>query len=95
MAKITRRVRAAAMLAGVSLAVSSGLTGGGLALAAGRATGTPGARAGSPAAFAQFLPRKVPKPGMSSVLNGVFCTSSGNCWAVGTYTPSAGNGAPQ
>ena len=92
MAKITRRVRVAAMLAGVSLAVSSGLTGGGLALAAGRATGTPGPRAGSPAAFAQFLPRKVPKPGQSSVLNGVFCTSSGNCWAVGTYTPSAGNG---
>jgi hypothetical protein len=36
--------------------------------------------------------RKVPQPGNSSVLNGVFCTSAANCWAVGTYTPSAGNG---
>ena len=80
MAKITRRVRVAAMLAGVSLAVSSGLTGGGLPWPPGRPTGTPGPRAGSPAAFAKFLPRKVPKPGQSSVLNGVFCTSSGNGW---------------
>jgi hypothetical protein len=38
--------------------------------------------------------RKVPRPGQSSVLNGIFCTSSANCWAVGTYTPSSG-GAPR
>jgi hypothetical protein len=38
--------------------------------------------------------RKVPKPGQSSVLNGIFCTSSANCWAVGSYTPSSG-GAPR
>lgn len=35
--------------------------------------------------------RRVPKPGKSSVLNGVFCTLSANCWAVGNYTPSTGN----
>lgn len=120
MVKVTRMpMRAAAMLAGVSLVIAAGVAGGvaggGPAVAAGRAARVPGPRAcGTGADLApRHRPgarrhrsaarrrqrgcpagggRKVPKPGNSSVLNGVFCTSAANCWAVGTYTPSAGNG---
>lgn len=99
MTKITRMpVRAAAMLVGVSLAVAGVLAGAGPAVAGGRPAGDQGLRA---AALAQILrhgtgvslaslpraARRVPKPGMTSALNGVFCTSSANCWAVGDYTP--------
>jgi hypothetical protein len=51
-------------------------------------TGT--GRSGAPA-----LPRGVPgvvAPGTSSSLNGVFCTSASNCWAVGSFV-SATSGA--
>jgi hypothetical protein len=34
--------------------------------------------------------RSVPEPGNASELLGVACTSSANCWAVGTYSPPAG-----
>jgi hypothetical protein len=34
--------------------------------------------------------QNIPKPGKSSALNGVYCTSSTNCWAVGFYTRSSG-----
>jgi hypothetical protein len=92
MTKITLRVRAGAVLAGVSLAAAAVVAGGGPALAGGRPMDHQGLRA---AMLAQILrhgrtvpePGKVPKPGKSSVLNGVFCTASDNCWAVGGYTP--------
>lgn len=29
----------------------------------------------------------MPRPGKHSALNGIYCTSSGNCWAVGEYGP--------
>jgi hypothetical protein len=32
--------------------------------------------------------RSVPEPGNSSQLQGVFCTSPSNCWAVGNYSPA-------
>ena len=104
MMKITR-MRAATMLAGVSLAVAGVLAGGGPAVA-GRAAGHQDPRAAALAQIlrhgASFRPgatgvrtaslpaggRRVPKPGKFSELSGVFCTSSGNCWAVGEYTPS-------
>ncbi len=40
---------------------------------------------------ASALPRgsqSVPEPGNASLLEGVFCTSPANCWAVGTYSPT-------
>lgn len=98
MKKITRiPMRAAVMLTGVSLAVAGVLAGSGPAVAGGRPTGDQSLRA---AALARVLrhgagfssaslpagARKVPKPGTGSSLNGVFCTSSANCWAVGNYT---------
>ena len=88
MAKITVRVRAAAVLAGVSLAAAGVVAGGGSARAGGRPAGHHGRRA---AMLAQILGhgRAVPKPGKSGLLNGVFCTASHNCWAVGGYTPRA------
>jgi len=90
MAKITLRVRAAAVLAGVSLAAAGMVAGGGPAVAGGRPAGHQGLRA---AILARILRpgQTVPKPGMSSLLNGVFCTSSANCWAVGGYTPRSAN----
>jgi hypothetical protein len=47
---------------------------------------------GRPGLSAAALPdgRNVPKPGKSSTLNGIYCTSSASCWAVGSYTPSSG-----
>jgi hypothetical protein len=98
--KITRMpVRAAVLLAGVSLAVAGVLAGAGPAVAGGRSTGDQRLRAAALALVLRHgagvstasLPagaRKVPKPGMTSALNGVFCTSSANCWAVGDYTPA-------
>jgi len=41
---------------------------------------------------APALPRgglRVPEPGIASVLQGVACTSSANCWAVGSYSPAS------
>jgi hypothetical protein len=49
---------------------------------------------GRPGLSAAALPdggRNVPKPGKSSALNGIYCTSSASCWAVGTYAPSSGS----
>jgi hypothetical protein len=107
MVKITRSpVRAAVLLAGMALGIAGVLAPGGRAVA-GPATGRPGLRAEALAQLmrhgiglrpggvgAAALPggvRNVPKPGKNSHLNGVFCTSSDNCWAVGGYTPSTGN----
>jgi hypothetical protein len=106
MASIKRiSVRAAAVLAGVSLAAAGVMAGSGPAVAAGSGPGTaaflrilrPGgiglggvglrnARV-SPAAWPSGG-QAVPHPGKWSVLNGVFCTSSANCWAVGSYQTS-------
>jgi hypothetical protein len=80
--------RATTVLAGAALAVAGVLAGAGPACATGRLTAP---HAGW-AAAAKLLPggRNVPQPGKSTQLNGVYCTSSGNCWAVGQDTGSAG-----
>ena len=52
--------------------------------------GLPGAGhpgAGLPASALPGGGRDLPQPGSASMLNNVFCTSSSNCWAVGTYRP--------
>lgn len=33
--------------------------------------------------------RAVPQPGLGSILDGVFCVTAANCWAVGFYQPSS------
>jgi hypothetical protein len=55
--------------------------GGALAAARGRGGGVAGGLPGVPS---------VPTPGTSSQLAGVFCTSAGNCWAVGSYQTPEG-----
>lgn len=103
MVKITGSpVRVVALLAGIALAIAGVLVSGGPAVA-GRAAGRPGLRAEALAQVmrhgvgfrpggvgAAALPgdaRNVPRPGKHSALNGVYCTSPGNCWAVGEYGP--------
>src|SRR5690242_1232581 len=98
-------VRVAVLLAGIALGIAGVVAPAGPAVA-GPATGRPGLRAEVLAQFmrhgvglrpggvgAAALPggvRNVPKPGKQSLLNGVFCTSSHDCWAVGEYAPSTG-----
>jgi hypothetical protein len=43
-----------------------------------------------PLAVAAGLAPGVPVPGVSSQLDGVFCPSASNCWAVGNYSSSKG-----
>jgi len=107
MVKITRSpMRVAVLLAGIALGIAGVLAPVGLAVA-GPATGGPGLRAEALAKVMRhgvgFRPgdmeatalsgrvRNAPKLGKHSLLNGVFCTSSRNCWAVGEYMPSTGN----
>jgi hypothetical protein len=108
MASIKRiSVRAAAVLAGVSLAATgvmaasgSAAAGSGPGLAAFLRILRPGVGAGLgdagpensriSSAARPSGGRTVPHPGKWSVLNGVFCTSSANCWGVGSYETSIG-----
>jgi hypothetical protein len=46
----------------------------------------PGNRPGTPPGLPRGA-RAVPEPGTGSLLEGVGCLSSSNCWAVGTYNP--------
>jgi hypothetical protein len=89
---------AGALAAGAPAMAAGQHTGrpGGRAAASPRISFWPGrAGLGRPGLSAAALPgggRNVPKPGKSSALNGVYCTSSASCWAVGTYAPSSGSG---
>lgn len=106
MVKVMRSpVRVAVLLAGIALTIAGVLAPAGQAVA-GPATSGPSSRAealalvmrhgvglrpgGVGAAAVAWGVRIAPKPGKHSELNGVFCTSSDNCWAVGGYTPSTG-----
>jgi hypothetical protein len=69
-------MRRTALVAAAMLTASAMASGQGAHLAAGRA------------AALTLLQRRVPEPGTSSMLRGVYCTSRASCWAVGSYNPS-------
>jgi hypothetical protein len=79
--RMTPGARPVGVLLSAMLVTASILTGGGP-----RAAALPGgAQAAIPGG------QRVPEPGSGSELDGVFCTSPASCWAVGGYSPPAGN----
>lgn len=76
-----------AVLLGVAPAASA-MAAGGMALAG---TAGPGYLPLKPrAAVPPVGSRGLPQPGVSSEINGVFCTSRASCWAVGGFTRATG-----
>lgn len=85
--KVPSRYWSAALLLGASLAAAAGLPGGSSAAAPPPPHVMAAPIPGIPGLSPRLSPlgASVPRPGHTSYLNGVYCVSARNCWAVGQY----------